>query len=76
MVKFYIEDDLFEIYDVDEEEFKKLMPKCTDKLYKEFKTALSSIKESKLFNYILNKSIKPICIHRLRFNGSLKCRSR
>ena len=23
MVKFYIEDDLFEIYDVDEEEFKK-----------------------------------------------------
>ena len=43
-----------------EEEFKKLMPKGTDKLYQEFKTALSSIKESRLFNYILNKSIKPI----------------
>lgn len=43
-----------------EEEFKKLMPKGTDKLWDEFKEALASIKESKFQAYILSKNIKPI----------------
>ena len=43
-----------------EEEFKKLMPKEAHSLYSEFKEQLSNIKESKIVEYISNKSIKGI----------------
>ena len=44
----------------DEEKFKELMPEEAHNLYSEFKKQISSIKESKIINYIENKNIKDI----------------
>ena len=44
----------------DENKFKELMPKEAHDLFSEFKEQISSIKESKLYNYLENKDIKSI----------------